>query len=159
MIPSHITIFLWHYCNSFVLVWHINTVSESSIRHIVFVITETLQPFWWFWAFILPLSLFELRWFLTYNFFNSILLFFASFVRRYVNIFLRFLLFTFPFSWWTFLSDVLDWFICRDISTSALYIILFLFTYLIVLLFNTANADTENQDHQHDTNWRKNCYA
>ena len=147
MIPCHISIFLWYYCNSFVLVCHINTVPESSIRHIIFVITETFQPFWWFWAFILSLSLFKFWWFLTYNFFDSILLFLASFVRRHIKIFLKFHLFNFPFFWWSFLSAVPVfpvWFICRDIGTSTMYIILFLFTYLVVLLFYAANADTEN---------------
>ena len=159
MIPCHITIFLWHYCNSFVFVCHINTVPESSIWHIIFVITETFQPFWWFWAFILSLGLFKFWWFLTYNFFDSILFFLASFVRRNIKIFLEFLLSNFPFFSWNFLPDVLDWFICRDISTSTLYIILLLLTYLVVLLFYAANADTENQDHKHDSNRRKNCYS
>ena len=97
IIPGLVSIFLRHYCHSFVLARQINAMPMFRVWSVL-VIAETFQSFW-FWTFILLLSLLKFWWLLTDYLFNSILLFLALFVGGVRIILLSFLRFAFSILW------------------------------------------------------------
>ena len=139
MVPSLVPIFLWHYCDSFVLARQINAAPMVRVWSVL-IFAETFQSFR-FWTFILLLSLLEFWWFFTDYFLYCILLFLALFVGWLRIILLSFLWLAFSI-FWTYLTHILNRFISWNVGTAIVNFRLLLLTHFVVLLFNTAYANT-----------------
>ena len=138
IVPSLVPIFLGHYCDSFVLTRQINAAPMVRVWPVL-IFAETFQSFW-FWAFILLLSLLEFWWFLTDYFLYGILLFLGLFDGWLRIILLSFLWLAFSILW-AYLTHILNRFISWNIGAAIVNFRLLLLTHFVVLLFNTANAN------------------
>ena len=140
IVPSLVPIFLWHYCDSFVLARQINATPMFRVWPVL-IFAETFQSFW-FWTFILLLSLLEFWRFLTDYFLYGILLFLILFARWLRIILLSFLGLASSILR-AYLTHILNRFISWNVSTAiVLNFRLLLLTHFVVFLFNTAYANT-----------------
>ena len=139
IIPGLVSIFLRHYCHSFVLARQINAMPMFRVWPVL-VIAETFQSFW-FWTFILLLSLLKFWWLLTNYFLYGILLFlgpFAGWLRIILLSFLR-LAFSIPR---VYLTHILNRFISGNVGSAIVNFRLFLLSHFVVLLLYTTDANT-----------------